>query len=94
VNGHAFTIVGVTPRGFTGTTLGDDPDVFVPISFQSRLSPGWDGTTIYVFARLKPRLTRLQAETRLNSVYAGLVEEPRRFAAGTPSTASVFCDRG
>ena len=30
VNGQSLTIVGVTPRDFTGTTLGATPQVFVP----------------------------------------------------------------
>jgi len=81
VNGRVFTIVGVAPRSFTSTTLGLDPDVFVPISFKAQLTPGWRGTDryddywIYLFARLKPGVTQLQAETALNSVYAGLVED-------------------
>src|SRR5206468_10944100 len=33
VSGLVFTIVGVAPRRFTGTTLASDPDIFVPISF-------------------------------------------------------------
>src|SRR5258705_705446 len=32
VNGLTLTIVGVTPRGFDGTTLGTKPQVFVPIT--------------------------------------------------------------
>ncbi len=44
VNGEAFTIVGVVPKGFTGTTLGSQPDLFLPLSFKPRLTPGWDGT--------------------------------------------------
>jgi predicted permease len=88
VNGHIFTIVGVTPRGFTGTTLGSDPDVFLPMSFKPRLTPGWDGTDryddywVYLFARLKPGGTRLQAETGLNTLYAGLVEDQAKTIHG------------
>jgi len=43
VNGVPMTIVGVTPEGFRGTTLGDDPKVFVPISMREALVPGWKG---------------------------------------------------
>lgn len=81
VNGQVFTIVGVAPRDFTGTTFGSGPAVFVPLSFKPRLTPGWDGTAnyddywLYLFARLKPGVSREQAESALNSVYAGLVEE-------------------
>ena len=35
VNGQIFTIVGITPKGFTGTTFGDEPEVFVPLDRKS-----------------------------------------------------------
>ena len=88
VNSQAFTVVGVAPMGFTGTTPGQAPDVFVPMSFKPRLTPGWDGTDryddywVYLFARLKPGVARAQAETALNSVYAGLVEEQAKTIRG------------
>jgi hypothetical protein len=44
VNGRAFTIVGIAPKGFTGTTLGSTPKVFVPISMRAEVSPGWRGS--------------------------------------------------
>jgi predicted permease len=80
INGQPFTIVGVTPRGFIGTTLGSESDTFVPLSFKPQLTPNWDGTKrwddywLYVFGRLKPGVTRSQAEAALNGPYAGLVE--------------------
>ncbi len=84
VNGQPFTIVGVAPRGFNGPTLGQEPSVFVPMSFKPLLTPNWNGTDrtddywIYVFARLKPGTTRQQAAAALNATYAGLVEEDSR----------------
>src|SRR3984893_4891140 len=35
VNGQALTVVGVTPPGFFGTSVGDAPGIFVPTSMQS-----------------------------------------------------------
>lgn len=35
LNGQIFTVVGETPKGFTGTTLGNEPDIYVPL-FSSR----------------------------------------------------------
>ena len=40
VNGQAMTIVGVAPRGFNGTTLGNNPDVFVPLTMRGLMQPG------------------------------------------------------
>ena len=39
VNGKPLTIVGVGPRGFYGTTVGERPLVFVPITFRWLPSP-------------------------------------------------------
>ena len=33
VNGQPFTVVGIAPPHFTGTTVGVEPVVFVPMSF-------------------------------------------------------------
>ncbi len=70
-----------SPPGFHGTTLGQDADAYLPISFKPQLTPNWDGTNrwddywIYLLARLRPGQTRAQAAAALNSTYAGLVEE-------------------
>ncbi|MGE5569509.1 MAG: ABC transporter permease [Rhodospirillales bacterium] len=81
VNGHVFTIVGVAPKGFTGTTWGQNPDVFVPLCFKPLMTPTWNGTErwneywLYLFARLQPGVSREQGEAALNAVYRGVVEE-------------------
>jgi predicted permease len=81
VNGQVFTIVGVAPRGFNGLTLGQQPEVYVPIAFKPEMTPGWDGTDkvddywVYLFGRLKPSVRKEQAESALNTVYSGVVEE-------------------
>jgi predicted permease len=88
VNGRIFTIVGVTPRGFVGTTFGEQPDVFVPLCFKPAVTPGWDGTDrwndywLYLFARLQPGSTRERAEAALNATYGGLVEEQANSTRG------------
>jgi predicted permease len=81
VNGQAMTIVGVTPRGFTGTTLGDDPDVFVPITMRGLMSPGFNGFEnrrqywAYVFGRVKPGTSREQATVAINGPYRAIIND-------------------
>ncbi len=81
VNAQPFTVVGVLPKGFTGTTLGQEPDILVPLSFKPLLTPNWDGTDryddyyLYLVGRLKPGMTREQAAAALNSTYRSIVEE-------------------
>jgi predicted permease len=43
LNAHAFTVVGVAPPGFTGTTPGTVNDVYVPAMMQAEAMPGTRG---------------------------------------------------
>jgi predicted permease len=80
VNGQMFTVVGVAPKGFTGTTLGAEPDVYIPLVFKPLMTPNWNGTDrwsdywLYLIGRPQRGFSRAQAQDALNSVYAGLVE--------------------
>ena len=81
INGHPMTIVGVAPRGFEGTTIGSEPDVFVPISMRGQMSPGFTGFEnrlsywAYLFARLKPGVTIEQADTEINATYSAILDQ-------------------
>src|SRR5688572_2925131 len=81
VNGQAMTIVGVAPRGFNGTTLGQNPDVFVPISMRGLMSPGFKGFEnrrqywAYVFGRVKPGVSREQATVAINGPYRAILND-------------------
>ncbi len=39
LNNQLFTVVGVAPRGFDGTELGDVAEVFVPMALQEEIRP-------------------------------------------------------
>ena len=81
VNGQALTIVGVTPPGFDGTTLGSQPHVFVPITLRGVLRGSFGGFEqrrsywAYVFARLKPDVSIEQAHTAINVPYSAIINE-------------------
>jgi len=76
-----MTIVGVAPRGFEGTTLGAEADVFVPISMRGQISPGFTAFEnrrsywAYLFARLKPGVTIEQAGNEINATYSAILDE-------------------
>jgi putative ABC transport system permease protein len=84
INGQLFTIVGIAPRSFTGTTLGDEPSAYVPLSLQPAISPNWDGTKrwddfwLYLVGRLQPGVSMPRAQAGLNSVFSGLVDAQSR----------------
>src|SRR5688572_210363 len=82
VNGKPLTIVGVGPRGFFGTTVGERPLVFVPITFRWLASPtafpqhaDRKSYWAYVFARLKPGVSLDQAAAAINAPYRAIVND-------------------
>ncbi len=82
INGHPMTVVGVAAKGFTGTTLGAEPDVFVPLTMRATMEPWSEGQLenrrsywAYVFARLKPGMTMEGATERINTIYHGIINE-------------------
>ncbi len=101
VNGHPMTVVGVAPDGFQGTTLGAQPDVFVPLTMRGVVEPGWDAFEnrrnywIYVFGRLQPGVTMEQARAALNAKYGPIIREVEApLQEGmSEATMSRFMDR-
>lgn len=88
VNGQALTIVGVAARNFHGTSLGTRPDVYVPITMQGLMQPGFVRPTpngngfenrrsywVYVFGRLKPDVSIEAARTAINGPYRAILND-------------------
>ena len=80
VNGRTMTIVGVAPRGFDGTTVGDRPDVYLPITMRGVVESYFKGFEnrreywAYLFARLKPGVTIDAAATALTVPYRNILQ--------------------
>jgi putative ABC transport system permease protein len=71
LNGHAFPIIGVAPRGFFGTDVGEKLDVAIPICAEAILA-GKDSALdvrddwwLSMMGRLKPGMTLEQADARM-----------------------------
>ncbi len=81
INGGTYTIIGVAPEGFDGTTLGSRPNVFVPITMRTAVSPGFtrfDDRRVYwayLFGRLKPGVSVEQARSSLNGIYQPIIND-------------------
>ena len=79
VNGQSLTVVGVAPRGFTGTTLGAKPAVVVPITMDEAMTGGQTGLAdrrdywAYLFGRLKPGVSIEQAGSSINVSYHAIL---------------------
>jgi predicted permease len=90
-----YTIIGVAQPGFFGTSVGQAPDVWIPLSMEKEISPGWNGLndkffqSLYIIARLKPGVTVEQASANTNvlfkqilrSEYVGPQPTPKELAA-------------
>jgi predicted permease len=86
IRNTSFEIVGVSPPAFFGETVGEAPDVWVPITMQDALYPGRDLLSpspqgllnqhiwLQVMGRLKPGITHAQAGASINVVFQRLVE--------------------
>ncbi len=81
VNGQTLTIVGVAPVGFTGTTLGFEPQVFVPVTLRAEMEPGFRGFArrqsywAYLFARLAPGVSLERATAAVNASYHAVIND-------------------
>lgn len=79
INGEPITVIGVMPRGFE--VFGLPADVYIPF----RLGPSareFRGRSIITMARLKPGVTRDQAQAEMESVMDGLRREQPDFNTG------------
>jgi predicted permease len=81
INGQDYAIVGVAPPGFTGTTAIMGIEYFVPLGVHDAVQSDFDTDTrfplgdrrnkpLIVVARLKPGVSREQADTQLKAIAA------------------------
>jgi predicted permease len=85
LNRQPFTVIGVTPKDFTGTFLGGGPDFWVPMMMHDVITPGFDfytnrprrGLFVFQVARLKSGITVQQAGSAI-SIFATQLEQEYR----------------
>jgi predicted permease len=80
-----YTVVGVAPPDFRGETVGDNPEIFVPLSMQSEIIPGRDFLTqetnpfhkaewLQVIGRLKPGVSLAQARAAITVEFQQMMQ--------------------
>lgn len=89
----SFEIIGVAQPGFSGETVGEAPDIWVPLTMQGAVYPGNDVLTppkdvtnkymwLQVMARLKPGVTLEAAQAAINlTLQEVLQDEASRVSA-------------
>jgi predicted permease len=80
INGRMFTVVGITPKGFTGTTALVSPDIFLPLGAYSLVMNDFEthgrsldarqNSALIVVGRLKPGVTQQSADAKLAVIAA------------------------
>ena len=94
INGIDFNVVGVAPASFTGVDQYVRPHLYVPAAMTQALSASTENqfedrnsNEFDVRGRLKPSVTREQAQAELASIWKGL--EPLHSTANKPRVVRV-----
>ena len=75
-----YTVIGVTPPGFFGALVGQSPDLWIPLSMEKEVAPGWNGLdndlfqSLYIFARRKPGDSMEQAGANVNVLFQQMAQ--------------------
>jgi len=92
INSTVYNVVGVTPPEFFGVTVGQSPDVWIPLAMEKEISPGWNGLerdlfqSLYIIARRKPDVTLAEASSNTNLLFKQILYE---YAGSKPSPKDV-----
>jgi hypothetical protein len=88
IGSTVFAIVGVAPPEFFGAKVGEVPDIWIPLSMQKAVPPGYDGyndnmfESLHLMARLKPSVGMDEANANANLLFQQIL----RGFSGAPLT--------
>jgi putative ABC transport system permease protein len=80
-NSRPFTVIGVAPKGFIGTEVAYDPEMFIPVMMAKTIEPGstWldrrDSNNLFTVGRLKPGVSFAEAKAALETLTAKLAQD-------------------
>ena len=103
LNGLGFSIIGVTPPGFSGFLVGPSQDLWIPLSNIGRVNPGGFGDLILtgnspmllMMARLGPGVRMDQARAEVSVIDRQILEQEaaERGSGWTPVERERFFER-
>ncbi len=85
IHNATLVIIGVAAAGFRGETVGQDPDLWLPLLMQPLVMPGWDGLHdfmdvsqdklmwLHAFGRRKPGVTIAEVQAEMNVLFRQLL---------------------
>ena len=88
IGGGVFRVIGVAPPGFRGMIVGNDVDVWLPITMQAQALPGRDYLKprdtlwLQVMGRLAPGISVAHAQAAVNVEFQQILRE---WAADAPT---------
>ena len=81
VNQVPFTVIGITPREFLGTSAGNCPGLWVPLHALDRIAPDsrrWTepwSTWLQIAGRLRPEMSLQRTQAELDGIHRRLLED-------------------
>lgn len=98
LNNVPVTVIGVLAPGYSGTSVGSIPELFVPLGMGDQIATGpmrripWDSPALALYgmvARLKPGVSRERAEAAVRLLYQRLFDEAVASGAPVDNSESV-----
>jgi putative ABC transport system permease protein len=97
INGHPFTVVGVTRAGFHSVVAGDAPELFIPMMMNPQVTPGWNDLQarrsrwLNIVGRMKADLDKKKAQAGLDPVWHSIrAEELPQLGHSSESFKNAF----
>jgi predicted permease len=93
IQGHDYTIVGVAQPGFAGLSPAAPADLWIPLSMEKEISPGWNGLadhdfrSLYLVGRLKPGLSLARASASTNLLFRRIIRS--EYLGDNPSSRDL-----
>ena len=81
IGSTVYTIIGVAPPEFFGISVGQSPDLWIPLAMEAEVSPGWTGLndkffqSLHVLGRLKPNLDIQKAGADVNVLFKQMLND-------------------
>jgi predicted permease len=92
----AYTIIGVAPKEFFGTKVGQAPDMWIPLAMEAQLPPAhWnhredpEWQSLHLIARLKNGVSTEQASAAVNLLFKQSLQERAGAQASTERSQDI-----